>query len=390
MWKVKDMKKFQWLISMILIISLLTACGDNEENSGNEESQNKQEESEQQEDSDIPTDIPEDIFFEASMVEDIVRDTGRFIVEEFGYQSNVNSDIKDGPNTVGLQEVHGYLGRFYNESSSIRFNNNRIEMTLIGELGEDYDDTYLDAMIRTKKLLDFLFTYSSVDLELVSIDWYYPYKLGAADDGYTLYPVYSTSLSREEYQEGWEDLQTDEMTLENIQVQHMIEPKDALIMPFVDDYDRHDKVGEEYDMNGFKATLIDGEYVESINGETAQEYCSQTRNCETFIRLNFNIKNERDYPITVSADSLIRFPFTDGEEQGAFMMYPDPIEGVETYVELQPGEEAIISPHYPMQGDVEYPGITLSTAHMDIDRELRTTYDASYIYTWLLEDVIKE
>lgn len=388
------MKKVLIVTGIILVFCLLTSCGD-EEKASKDVSGNKKQEEKQSKDK-AAQGVPDDIFYEADYVDGIVRDTGRFIVKEFGYRSNVHADIKDGMYTVGLEEVDGNLTRFYGGTGAISFKDDaygsRVELNLIGELGKDYDDTYLSAMKRTKKLLDFLFAYDTVDVEQVTLNWYYPYKLGSGEKGYTLYPTYKLEIERNEYNQSWKRLNVEKMTMDTItHDEHMVVPSGALLMPFTNNRKRHDKVGQEYDMNGLKVTLLGASFVSSLNGQSAKDYCGEDQNCKKFIQVKMKVKNDRKYPIKLDAGSYI--DVIEGKEGGGLTIYPHKVKDAVTYKILQPGEEVVLSPYFPWQEGVEYSGISFTTEHSEypngFDTEQLATVDQGYVHSWLIEDAVK-
>lgn len=394
------MKKVIIVIRMILVFCLLAACG-HEEKASKDDSGNKKQE-DKQSTKESAKGVPDDIFYEAAYVDGIVRDTGRFIVKEFGYRSNIHKDIKDGMYTVGLEEVDGSLTRFYNGTGAIRYKDDAygrsVELNLIGELGKDYDDTYVSAMKRTKKLLDYLFTYDTVDVNQVTLSWYYPYKHSAGEKDYTLYPIYKLTIERDEYNQSWKKLNVEQMTLDTItHGEHMIVPSGALLMPFTENRKRHDKVGKEYDMNGLKVTLLGANFVSSLNGESAKDYCGEDRDCKKFIQVKMKVKNDRNYSMILDAGTYINVAFhkkEKEEESGLETIYPYKVKGAVTYKMLQPGEEVVLSPYYPWQENVEHTGISFTTGYAKypdgFDTEKLATIDQSYIHSWLVEDVVNE
>ncbi|MBY7142424.1 hypothetical protein KFZ56_04880 [Virgibacillus sp. NKC19-3] len=391
------MRNIILVTGMIFLLCLLTACGDDGAASNDDSNSNQQEENQSQETSNQS--VPDDIFYEAGHVDGIVRDTGRYIVEEFGYRSNISADIEDGQHTVGLEETDGNLTRFYNTTNAIRYEDDAtgrsVKLSLIGELGEDYDDTYVSAMKRTKKILDFLFTYDTVDVDQINLSWYYPYKSAAGEEDYTLFPVYELTLDRDEYGENWENLDESQMDLDTIaHDEHMIIPKGAYLMPFVDNRERHAQVGKEYDMRGLKVTLLGAEDVSSINGESAEDYCGENRDCSTFMQVEMQVKNDREYPMIMDAKSYIDLLYKkpeEGDDVQSTTAYAREAEGAVTYQELQPGEEVVLSPYIPLEDDVEYIGLRFTTEYADytqgFDQESLATVDESYVYSWLMEDV---
>lgn len=277
-------------------------------------------------------------------------------------------------------------------------NGRKVELNLVGELGKDYDDTYVSAMKRTKKLLDFLYTYDTVDVDMVSLYWYYPYKHGAGEEGYTLYPVYKLTIERNEYNQSWKKLDVEQMTIDTItHSEHMIVPGEAMLMPFTDNRERHDKVGKEYDMNGLKATLLGASFVSSLNGESATDYCGEDRDCKQFIQVKMKVKNDREYPMTLDAGSYIQIHFQNKgkeDEGGLETIYPHEVKDAVTSKILQPGEEVVLKPYFPWQEDVEHTGISFTTEYAKypdgIDIKELASVDQSYVHSWLIEEAVSK
>jgi len=409
------MKKELSYVLMLIIFIIIAGCSDSNEQpeeTAEEASGGKAEETEEttEENSELTEQLEKEL---DELDNGLSRDTAEFLLEEFGETANVDSTlVSDDVYILDKREADGKLLRFYEEprhliSEIAQYDDdggetNGLSVNMLGDIEEDAETTYIERLKDTKKILDFLFTYNDQEYDIHTVIWSYPTKGLASREQYESISstIIAERITREQYENEWESVDFDQITMDEIRdMENAPIVDNSLLYPFTDRLDRHDVLGETYEINGLSVTLEDAERLDEYNGVSIDEFCAaddDNRDCHSFIRTSFVIKNDRDYDM--GGFSTLTFGLgwmmDDGQKQETAPL-TDTANGfdfpnLEYDIFVPSGEERTFEVVFADYKDVEH--LTVNFANYVFDgpgasNDSMGPLDQDLNLSWLLEEI---
>lgn len=305
-----DEKRFFYGLIIILFV-ILAGCSDSEEQS--DKTADKASDDETKETTEDNSELTEQLKKELDELDDgLPRDAAEFLLEEFGETANVDSTlVSDDFYILDKREADGKLMRFYEEprhlvSEIAQYDDdggetNGLFVNMLGDIEADSETTYIERLKDTKKILDFYLTIVIQEYDIHTVIWSYPIKGHAAMEQYGSISstIIAERITREQYENEWESVDFDHITMDEIRdMENTPIVDNSLLYPFTDRLDRHDVLGQTYEVNDLSVTLEEAERLDEYDGVSIDEFCAaedEDRSCNSFIKANFVIKNDRDY-----------------------------------------------------------------------------------------------
>ena len=408
------MKKRFFYGLIIILFVILAGCSDSEEQS--DKTADKASDDETKETTEDNSELTEQLEKELDELDDgLPRDAAEFLLEEFGETANVDSTlVSDDFYILDKREADGKLMRFYEEprhlvSEIAQYDDdggetNGLSVNMLGDIEADSETTYIERLKDTKKILDFLFAYSDQEYDIHTVIWSYPIKGHAAMEQYGSISstIIAERITREQYENEWESVDFDHITMDEIRdMENTPIVDNSLLYPFTDRLDRHDVLGQTYEVNDLSVTLEEAERLDEYDGVSIDEFCAaedEDRSCNSFIKANFVIKNDRDYDMAGFSTFLFGLSWTmdDGQIQETSPL-TDTANGfdfpnLEYDIFLPSGEERAFEVVFADYNDVEH--VTINFNNYVFDEVNNTSNDSmgpmdqDLNLSWLLEEIL--